>query len=352
MIRENLHFGDADLPMNFPPQPDRFLYGALQLWQRAYYLAKPALPAAVRLGMRRVYSTPLRRIHAQYWPIPAACSLPIAWPGWPDGKQFAFVLSHDVEGQKGLAGSRTLAELEILLGFRSSFNFVPEGEYETPDELRGFLSQNGFEVGVHDLHHDGKLYRSRHSFMDAVPRINHYLKAWNASGFRSAFMRHDLEWIKQLDIRYDCSTFDYDPFEPQPDGMNTIFPFWVQRCDGTGYVELPYTLAQDSTLFLVLCEKTNAIWKRKLDWVAERGGMAFVIVHPDYIAFDKRPRRTEYSVSLYRDFLTYASERYGNSAWHATPAEVADFVRQFVQGQAGSMVFSRSVPAPFPAFAT
>lgn len=234
----------------------------------------------------------------------------------------------------------------MLLGFRSSFNFVPEGVYETSDELRAFLRLHGFEVGIHDLHHDGKLYRSHRTFREAVPKINRYLKEWNASGFRSGFMRHNLEWIKQLDIRYDASTFDYDPFEPQPDGMNTIFPFWVDRRDGTGYVELPYTLVQDSTLFLVLREKTNAIWKQKLDWVAENGGMAFVIVHPDYIAFDGRPTSTEYSVSLYRDFLAYASARYGTSAWHATPEEVADYVRELVQRQAECPIIPRTDATP------
>jgi hypothetical protein len=43
------------------------------------------------------------------------------------------------------------------------------------------------------------------------------------------------------------------------------------------YVELPYTLPQDSTLFLVLRELNNDIWKHKLDWIAMNGGMALVI---------------------------------------------------------------------------
>jgi hypothetical protein len=306
----------------------------------------------MRFAMRHVYSLPIRAMCADMWPIPAACTIPIGWPGWPSGKRFAFVLSHDVEGRKGLDRCRALAHLEMLLGFRSSFNFVPEGAYETPGELRGFLREHGFEVGVHDLRHDGKLYRSRAAFMAAAPRINHYLAEWKASGFRAGFMRHNLEWIKQLDVRYDASTFDHDPFEPQPDGANTIFPFWVKRSDGTGYVELPYTLVQDSTLFLVLREKTNAIWKQKLDWVAEHGGMALVIVHPDYMAFDERPTSTEYSASLYRDFLSYALERYGNTAWFATPEEVADYVRQFVDRPAHRRPFVARAAPPIDTHAT
>ena len=58
-------------------------------------------------------------------------------------------------------------------------------------------------------------------------RINHYLREWNAVGFRSAFMLRNLDWLHQLDIEYDLSTFDTDPFEPQPEGRHTIFPFWV-----------------------------------------------------------------------------------------------------------------------------
>ena len=163
--------------------------------------------------------------------------------------------------------------------------------------------------------------------MDAR-RINHYLKEWNAVGFRSGFMRHNFQWLQKLDVHYDASTFDHDPFEPQPDGMHTIFPFNVRRDDGSAYVELPYTLPQDSTLFLVLRETGNDVWKRKLDWIAERGGMALVIVHPDYMAFDGPARSAEYRAELYEDFLQYVRKRYSRNAWFALPREVAEHVRR------------------------
>jgi hypothetical protein len=99
-------------------------------------------------------------------------------------------------------------------------------------------------------------------------------------------MLHNLEWLQELEIRYDASTFDTDPFEPQPDGAKTIFPFWVPRESGGGYVELPYTLAQDSTVFLVLKERTIDLWKKKLDWLVERGGMVLLGAHPDYMSFN------------------------------------------------------------------
>ena len=92
--------------------------------------------------------------------------MPSYFPGWPEGKQFAFALTHDVEGQCGVNKCRQLMELEAMLGFRSSFNFIPEGDYQVSRELRDELTSQGFEVGVHDLHHDGKLYRSRAAFAE------------------------------------------------------------------------------------------------------------------------------------------------------------------------------------------
>ena len=138
-------------------------------------------------------------------------------------------------------------------------------------------------------------------------------------------MQHKLGWIHQLGSEYDASTFDVDPFEPQPDGMSTIFPFWVPSGDDTGYVELPYTLVQDFNLFKVLGEKNIDIWKKKLDWVAEHGGMALINTHPDYMCFGRKPARDEYPVSHYDEFLRYAREKYGDTFWHALPREVSRY---------------------------
>jgi hypothetical protein len=277
------------------------------------------------------------------WPIlESAGNPPAEWAGWPAGSKFALVLTHDVEGQLGVDHSLRLANLESSLGFRSSFNFIPEGSYEIRKEFLGEFVQQGFEVGVHDLHHNGKLYRSKERFDIAAPRINHYLREWNAVGFRSGFMQRNLEWLHALNIRYDMSTFDTDPFEPQPDGAHTIFPFWVPGPSSTqhsgghhssiithqsrgGYVELPYTLPQDSTLFLLLKENDISIWKRKLDWIASHGGMALINVHPDYLSFDGFHRH-QYPSNLYREFLEYVRDRYEGSFCNLLPREVASLI--------------------------
>jgi glycosyltransferase involved in cell wall biosynthesis len=302
----------------------------MQTSSRLYYRVKPYLPWRLRMGVRRLIAQRRRRAVQNVWPINASAGrAPENWPGWPHGKKFALVLTHDVETARGLEKTRQLMELEKKSDFRSSFNFIPEGEYRVSDGLRAELLQSGFEVGVHDLRHDGKLYWRRSEFPVHARSINHYLTQWNASGFRSGFMLHDRDCLHELKIQYDASTFDTDPFEPQPDGVNTIFPFWVSSgVNGDGYVELPYTLPQDSTLFLVLEEKSPEIWKKKLAWIVERGGMALVNVHPDYLGFGKKMDIAEYSASFYAEFLRHISENYPGQFWNPLPREIAGWFKE------------------------
>jgi glycosyltransferase involved in cell wall biosynthesis len=298
--------------------------------KRFYYHLRPYLFWSLRIALRRASARATWRAHTDVWPInEIAGRRPDGWPGWPDGKKFAVVLTHDVEGQSGLSKCRQLMQLEQECGFRSSFNFIPEGDYAVSAGLREELQQNGFEVGVHDLHHDGKLYWTRPEFSENAKQINRYLKEWGASGFRSGFMLHNLDWLRDLDVKYDASTFDTDPFEPQPDGVNTIFPFWVARSDGSGYVELPYTLPQDSTLFLLLQERSIDIWKRKIDWIAGRGGMVLLNVHPDYVGFGEKNGRREFPSLLYRELLAYIREKYAGQYWQALPREIAEYCAPF-----------------------
>lgn len=294
---------------------------------KIYYRLKPFIPGGVRLSIRRYRARKILKTCGDTWPInEAAGKKPEGWAGWPEGKDFAFVLTHDVESQKGVDQVRQLAELEMELGFRSSFNFIPEGPYEVPTELREWLVEKGFEVGVHDLHHNGRLYSSREGFRKKAKRINHYLKEWGAVGFRSGFMLRELDWLHDLDISYDASTFDTDPFEPQPDGAKTIFPF-IKSNGNRSYVELPYTLPQDSTLFFSLDETGAEIWKKKLDWVAQKGGLALLNVHPDYIQFEGDAQQGQtFPVAHYREFLEDFAARYREEHWHVLPKEVARVV--------------------------
>jgi peptidoglycan/xylan/chitin deacetylase (PgdA/CDA1 family) len=294
---------------------------------KIYYLLKPLIRREVQIALRRELISRKQDSLKDVWPIDQeAGKIPSGWEGWPAKKKFAVGLTHNVDTEKGQGTCHDLIDMEKKLGFRSSFHFVPEG-YPVSSDIRRQLVKNGFEVGVHGLKHDGKLYSSKKCFQDMALHINRYLKDWESVGFRSPSMHHNLDWIGYLNIEYDASTFDTDPFEPQPDGMKTIFPFWVEGdAARRGYVELPYTLPQDFTLFVLMKEETIDIWKRKLDWIAEIGGMALILTHADYMSFSGlKLGPEEYPAEYYSQLLKYIKSKYDGQYWHAVPMDIARF---------------------------
>jgi glycosyltransferase involved in cell wall biosynthesis/peptidoglycan/xylan/chitin deacetylase (PgdA/CDA1 family) len=299
---------------------------------RIYEKVKLIIPRKVQILLRRQLVRRQLAGCASVWPVYEPAKVPPpGWAGWPDRKEFALVLTHDVDSQKGFDNCLKLADVEEGLGLRSSFNFVAR-KYVVSPEVREELTERGFEVGVHGLYHTSRLYSSREEFLRQAPEINRVLREWKAVGFRSPSMYHNLEWMHDLDIEYDASTFDTDPFEPQPDGLHTIFPSFIPgREIGTvamrkGYVELPYTLPQDSTLFILMQERTNDIWKKKLDWLVRNRGMVLVNAHPDYMSFNGRiDPYSEYDANLYREFLEHIKTVYRDRFWHPLPREIARF---------------------------
>jgi hypothetical protein len=294
-----------------------------------FYQIKPLMPRLLQIYIRRKIILRKLSMCNDYWPIDENAGFePLEWQKWPLGKKFALVLTHDVEKEIGQDRCNQLAEVEQRLGFCSSFNFVPE-RYNVSSALRKLLVKRGFEVGVHDFNHDGKLFSSRKMFKNRRDLINKYLQEWESVGFRAASMHHNLNWIGELNIEYDCSTFDTDPFEPQSDGVGTIFPFWVNVKNGDrGFVELPYTLPQDFTLFILMKHENIDIWKKKLEWIAKKGGMALINVHPDYINFENSPNGTEeYPIDYYKEFLLHVRNKYTNQYWNILPKELSRFIK-------------------------
>jgi hypothetical protein len=231
---------------------------------------------------------------------------------WPAGKQYALVLTHDIEANNGQNYVREVAALEEEYGFRSSFNFVPE-KYCVDLKLISELEGRGFEVGVHGLKHDGKLFSSKAVFDARAERINRYLKQWNAVGFRSPMTHRNPEWMQALNIEYDLSFFDTDPFEPMPGGTMSIWPFMMGH-----FVELPYTLVQDHTLMVTLGETTPRLWLEKVAFLRLYHGLALVNTHPDYL---RDPRH----FAIYEAFLKSMSDQ--EDYWHALPRDAARWWR-------------------------
>ena len=295
--------------------------------KRVYYLLKPILPRTLTRSLRQYYSSPSDTKPRNNWPIDSryvsfqwelmrqllvsSGNSSIQYKSiWPNKHQFALVLTHDIETAEGQAFVRKVADMEENLGFRSSFNFVLE-RYPLDFKLIQELRERGFEVGCHGLKHDGKLFSNKKEFLKRVAKINQHLKEYRMVGFRAPLTHRNPEWMQALEIEYDLSFFDTDPFEPIPGGAMSIWPFFIGH-----FVELPYTLVQDYTLTSVLGETTPRLWLEKVDFIKKFHGMALLNSHPDYL-------NDPNSFRVYAEFLETMKKN--EEYWHALPCDVASW---------------------------
>ena len=295
---------------------------------RLFYLIKPFIPRRIQFSLRRLVIRLNLKKNRHVWPIKKEAGVKPEWfSAWPDNKKFVLIVTHDVELNTGLEKIEKLIKIDEKYGINSSVGLIPE-RYTVTDELLELLRSRNRGIYVHDLNHDGKLFSNYTVFHQRAPEINRYLHDWNVNGFRAGAMHHNLEWIGELDIRYDMSTFDTDPFEPMPDGVDTIFPFVASSSStGNSYVEIPYTLPQDLLVLVLHPEKSTDIWKRKLDWIVQHSGMASVNVHPDYMYFSEEKKSFDnYPYRQYEDFLSYIVDRYSAILWNPFPEELSSYI--------------------------
>ena len=299
------------------------------LVRSGYYKVRPLIPRAAQIGLRRWFSRVQGRRRFPRWPIEpglddllrflfdvvtevAGREVPFIAP-WPKPWSWALVLTHDVERAVGYANLHRLLDVELELGYRSSCNFVPCNGYVVERSLLHRLREEGFEVGVHGLRHDGRDV-SPSTFSRRLPAIRAYADHWEAVGFRSPGTLRSARLMPLLGFDYDSSFSDTAPFEPQAGGCCTWLPYFLEDT-----VELPITIVQDHTLFDLMQHRDETVWTDKATFLRDRGGMALVLTHPDYVA-------NPYLVDSYRRFLeTFAAD---TSAWHALPREVSAWWRR------------------------
>ena len=295
---------------------------------RGYYRLRGFIPKPAQIWLRRRYAPVQARAAFPRWPIETGlhdfldllhamlesiAGEPVpSIASWPDACRWALVLTHDVETSRGVAALDPVLALERSLGLRSSWNFVPR-RYEVSIERIRSLIASGFEVGVHGLYHDGRDLEPA-LIRDRLPGMRAAAERWNARGFRSPATHRSWDYMPRLGFEYDSSYPDTDPFEPQSGGCCTWLPFFNQ-----GMVELPMTMSQDHTLFVILRRRDEQAWVQKAEFLRSRGGMALLDTHPDYLT---DPR----IFGSYRRFLERFAEDPG--AWKVLPREASAWWRR------------------------
>ncbi len=296
--------------------------------RRAYYTIRPLMPRRVQIGLRRAFSRIQARTSFPRWPIEPtlhdlsdlvlqrvadAAGIPVPYiAAWPQGRSWALVLTHDVETAAGQEAIEKVRAIEEAAGYRSSWNLVPE-RYRVEDSSVEHLKSVGCEVGVHGLRHDGRDLESLRTLERRLPEMRRWARRWGAVGFRSPATHRVWEWMPKLGFEYDTSYPDTDPYEPMAGGCCSWLPFFNE-----GMVELPITLQQDHTVFVIL-RRDESLWLEKAERLRSRGGMALALVHPDYMLEGDR-------LSAYARFL--AAFRQDPAVWKPLPREVADWWRR------------------------
>lgn len=260
-----------------------------------YYGLRPLLSVTARKFLQRFYLADWKRIRFPHWPVDnsverilESClgllmkaqgldTLPFIW-FWPDEYDSCAIVTHDVETKRGRNFCSSLMDLDDSFGIKSSFQIIPERRYAVSAEFLTSIRDRGFEIGVHDLNHDGSLFLDQSKFAQQVSAINRYGVQFGAAGFRSGSMYRNQQWFQALGFKYDMSVPTVAHLEPQRGGCCTVMPYFVGKL-----VELPLTTTQDYALFHYLRESSPALWRRQIELIRQSHGLIHILVHPDYI---------------------------------------------------------------------
>jgi hypothetical protein len=305
-----------------------------EILRKTYYLIRPYLGISTRRHLQKVRLRDWQDIGFPAWPVdttvdrihrkllalqlqaPGLEKIPFIW-FWPDGLSSCAIITHDVEAEDGRDFCSQLMDIDDSFGLRSAFQVVPENRYSVSASFLESITTRGFEVNVHDLKHDGRLYADHAEFLRRAKRINNYARQFGAQGFRSGILYRNADWYDAFDFSYDMSLPNVAHLDPQRGGCCTVMPFFIGKI-----IELPVTCTQDYTLFQILGDYSLDLWKRQIELVREKNGLISFIVHPDYVI---EPGAQE----TYKALLEYLARlRANNDIWCALPRDVADWWRQ------------------------
>lgn len=296
--------------------------------RQLYYWLRPLTNQWLRKHLQKFYARNWRESTFPQWPVDTTVEriceklmliqmkakgvrkVPFVW-FWPRGAVGSVMMTHDVETEIGWDFCEELLAMDDRHGVKSTFQIVPEGCYAVRPEFLKAIRSRGFEVGVHDLNHDGRLFDDREEFLRRVKRINQYGVEFEARGFRGAVLYRKPEWYGALNFSFDMSIPNVAPLDPQRGGCCTVFPYFIGNI-----IELPLTTVQDYTLFHLLNRKSIDLWKEQIEHVLAKCGLVSFIVHPDYI-------QDPDTKAVYEKLLAHLTElKEQKHLWFALPSDI------------------------------
>lgn len=278
---------------------------------KLFYFFKPLIPRPLQIWLRRFRATRiLGRLGGRLVDEKGLRQTEFTWP---KPYRAGILITHDVELAAGQKNIPRLVDIEDQFNVKSCWNFVVD-RYPIDLKLIQRLQEQGHEIGIHGLKHDGKLFSSPSVFRKRLPTIKAAAKSWGAVGFRSPALLYDLNLLSEMDFVWDSSIPAWDPFQPMPGGCGKYQPYMLnQDC-----VEFPVTMWQDFTLFEELQIDPMVIWSKQAELIIAAGGLVNIIIHPDYFLDESR-------LETYSELLGFLSGQ--EDVWLTTPGELADWVK-------------------------
>jgi hypothetical protein len=299
-----------------------------------YYLLRPLMPVAVRKHLQKIRLRGWEKIPFPQWPVDRTVDnlmkqalllsmqaqnlkqVPFIW-FWPEGASSCALMTHDVETSLGVDLCSKLMDINDSFGIKASFQVIPEERYHVTPAFLQSIRSRGFEVVVHDLNHDGHLFRDRKRFVERAAKINAYGKEFGAAGFRAGVLYRNQLWYDLLDFEYDMSVPNVAHLDPQRGGCCTVMPYFIGKV-----LEIPVTTTQDYTLFHILNDYSTTLWERQIELIMEKNGLISVVIHPDYLTSVEARKAYE---ELLAHIVQLKNER---NLWVTTPGEVNIWWRQ------------------------
>jgi hypothetical protein len=236
--------------------------------------------------------------------------VPFVW-FWPNGARGCLMMTHDVETETGRDSCADLMDIDDSFGIKASFQIVPEGRYAISHKFLAGIRNRGFDIGIQDLNHDGRLFDDREKFLRRVATINRYGGEYGAKGFRAAVLYRKPEWYDAFEFSFDMSIPNVAHLDPQRGGCCTVMPYFIRDI-----LEIPVTTTQDYMQFHLLNQRCIDLWKTQIGLILEKNGLASFIVHPDYVVGHD-------TKSVYEDLLGYLQNlREKTEIWSALPADI------------------------------
>ncbi|MBJ93135.1 MAG: hypothetical protein CMP23_01530 [Rickettsiales bacterium] len=238
---------------------------------------------------------------------------------WPEGKRYAFLMTHDIDTRAGMRKAGQVLDEMVELGLKPCFFLVAHG-YDWDPGFCEAVRNAGGEIALHGDAHDNRLsFLSGARIGERLDSTREIIEQHQIRGFRSPSLLVSDHLYEQLGQR-----FDWDSSVPDCDthtllgprrGCGTIFPF---RRKGT--LVVPITMPADDRLLLLGYRGMEllSVLRRKWSYVRKTGGLCHFLTHPEPHLFGHNVLR-----DLYRALIQEALDL--DDCWIATPSMIADY---------------------------